>query len=680
MADIDPAAVLTQWAEHHTGLALAHHRAVTIRWINAGKASQGATLTMGGQERAVKRFRVCEGCGKLDRETGQNNPHEHRAWCAFRNTHEEQNRTIVLTHTLQTQGLVVYLPRHITLADDFAIPSLAAAVRLGLREHLGGEPDHLDIALVRAPLPNQQGTADALLIHDLVPGGTGYLSEWETSKNLHRLLATAWEVVANCPCKDEERLACHRCLLPFAGVGRQVGRVSRATAERHLATLLCLDGDEPDKVPDFRLWKTESRIDTAHYLDRESALEHDFRKLLLDRFTTAGATIKETPKPTGNVAAITLPGSPRRWTLSPQVHVLGTVPDFLLVTDDRNVPDVAIYTDGWQFHASPTHNRLGDDAQKRTRLREAGYVVLGVTYDDLANAESGKALQPYLDDAAKAKAIGLPTTQSSPKAYDRLSANPLDWLVEWLVEPDVNALTTASRAMMFAFSPARPSSPMEEPKLRAIPQPVGVGESLAGLVARELSGGQLPPSSVDRNRKAALWRSGSLGVGIEQLQDTFEIAVVLDDRQASLADGRESWQAWLRYANAMALRDWPTTITTLSLVDASLATPKAPVETFEDTVVELDGAWADLYDLANEGAEQAVLTQLASAGVGAVPVIGEEGPGGIMLDISWPEAKVAVEIEPMEEADRADLLDAGWQIVPVDASTLITDLAAAGVK
>ena len=77
--------------------------------------------------------------------------------------------------TLTTQGLSLTLPLSVTMGDSFAVPSLAAALLLGLRERMGGNPDH--ISVVTVPVPVADGAAgevrEALLLHDTVPGRDG---------------------------------------------------------------------------------------------------------------------------------------------------------------------------------------------------------------------------------------------------------------------------------------------------------------------------------------------------------------------------------------------------------------------------------------------------------------------------------------------------------------------------
>ncbi|MEK8226465.1 hypothetical protein NKG05_10895 [Oerskovia sp. M15] len=80
----------------------------------------------------------------------------------------------------------------------------------------------------------------------------------------------------------------------------------------------------------------------------------------------------------------------RRWGAvapGPQQFVKGAKPDFVLTAGQPGIPPVAIFTDGWRYHASPSHDRVADDAAKRRNLRDAGYQVISLTWADLDGAE-----------------------------------------------------------------------------------------------------------------------------------------------------------------------------------------------------------------------------------------------------------------------------------------------------
>ena len=429
-ADIDAAKVTRQWYIEGYGFGAKHLKDMTIRWLNLGRlAGHGSTRSLAGEDRDAAMFRVCSSCGQLDNATGRNAASEHRPWCPLRKAVEEDTRSVALMRTLATEGLVLRIPVAVSLGDSFAMPSLAAAVLLGLREHLGGAPDHIAVeAVVDPTLSDGSDNRPALLLHDVVPGGTGYLAELADAETLRSILLRAYEVVRDCPCREEGRSSCHRCLLPFAGPGGH-GLVSRVAAERHLKDIL-KGGEHSDDEPDPLVgWMLTEDENTG--FDPETHIEQKFRQVLRERLQPLGATVQEQPGEHGNRLVITLGGTGRIWTLDPQQFVLDSRPDFVLRTNDTNVPDVAIFCDGWKYHASPAFNRLADDASKRRNLRDAGYVVLGLSWRDLepepadppawlndamiaaVTGMAGGCAQALGDRAAPGRADGLPAPSGS---------------------------------------------------------------------------------------------------------------------------------------------------------------------------------------------------------------------------------------------------------------------------
>ena len=227
-ADIDPEKIAKQWFVDGYGFGVRHLRDMTIQWTNIGRtASQGSPRTISGSDYSAPLFRVCSSCGQLDTSTLMNQASEHRPWCPRRKSTEESTKTLGLARRLRTEGLVVRLPAMVALGDKFAVPSLSAALLLGLRELIGGAPDHIAVEMIIDPTHSDGGdNHDALLLHDLVPGGTGYLADLSDPETFWSVLHRAWVVLRDCPCQDENRLSCHRCLLPFASY-RGAPRVRR---------------------------------------------------------------------------------------------------------------------------------------------------------------------------------------------------------------------------------------------------------------------------------------------------------------------------------------------------------------------------------------------------------------------------------------------------------------------
>jgi len=661
-ADIDPANVVRRWFVEDSGLGCTYLRTVDLRWINMGPPGHGTVRTIAGAERQGTLFRVCAGCGKKDSEAGRNRPHEHRAWCPHRTSPTEVTRSIALSRTLRTQGLLLRLPYAVTVGDHFAVPSVAAALLLGLRELMGGHPDHIRVEQVVDPtLSDGSDNHEAILLHDAVPGGTGYLAEISSPHRLRELLVRAWNRVRSCECRHEERLACHRCLLPFTPLGA-VQAVSRASAERHLRTLLGLAPDA--ETAEGTTWTV---TEVPPHEEPESHLERAFHRLFVGRLRRSGAAITEVPGPTGNVVRFTLPGGHRQWTLTPQVNVADSRPDFLLATDDMNVPDVAIFTDGRAYHATAAVNRLADDAAKRANLREAGLVVVAVTVDDVTvdpHTTASSTAPSWYNPSLAGSLMNVPQFSAPPEAYRRLGRGPIDWLVDWVVAPTPDNVRNVARAVPMFFS-----------SVGAQPVMVSDTVTLAEVGRAALYDEVLPTGT----RSVRLHRAGALAVVLELTPGgVVSVAVVLDDRDEVLDENHaHAWREWLRLSNALALRDWPTVVTTTSSLE-----PVTGAETaFEVRGAGTDqggrplGVWADLYDVAAPGEERELVAALAAHQALTPPVIGAEGPDGIPLDVAWPDRRIAVAFAHMPPEDRADLVAAGWRVVDPAPDAIIAALA-----
>jgi ATP-dependent helicase YprA (DUF1998 family) len=375
-ADIDPAHVGRTWFRADSDFGADYLRRLDIRWLNLGRRhSQGKKRMIAGQETASGLFRVCGSCGQLDGTAGRNNRYEHRTWCRLRDIAIEDVREIALVRALRTQGVLLHLPPKMEY-DNFAHPSLAAAIMLGLREVIGGSPEHLDVTTIRdAPrAPDRH----ALLIHDTVPGGTGYLAEFSDHTKVWAVLTAAWQVVRECPCCDEDRLACHRCLLPFAAP-HEMDKVSRATALKLLDDILDVGAHTTPDLDDWTSGVTEKAPPPTPISD-ESFLERDFYFSFLERLKLMGAAVVEKPGTYGPSATITLQGKkPRKWSLRPQVSLGFVKPDFVLQTADPDIPQIAIFGDGRAFHATAENNGVGRCRQtRRTAQSQLSGVVIWV--------------------------------------------------------------------------------------------------------------------------------------------------------------------------------------------------------------------------------------------------------------------------------------------------------------
>ena len=667
-ADIDPAAVTRQWFVEGSEFGAKMVSPITLRWFNLGRRRGGGEHQIAGNLVPGPLFRVCAQCGHLD-STGQRNiASEHVPWCPQRKSDEEDTRLVALTRTLNTQGVVLPLPWTVTTGDDFAVPSLVAAVLMGLRHQFGGSPDHIGVSEIVDPAPDGRVNNRALLLHDLVPGGTGYLAQLCDPDHLWAVLHEAWRIVHDCPCRQEERLACHRCLLPFTEPSL-VNRVSRASAEQHLRTLLVGHQDDetidPTPTPTWPITTVQTKIDP----DDESVLEQRFRSVFMARAEALGQ-VTQSPRDDGynDVRVTTTHGGPDRVRLRPQVRMTGTRPDFVL--DGVGARDVAIYTDGYAFHATAATNRLADDATKRALLRAEGTRVLAATMDDCRAPAPAEHPRPcWLDDAEVDS--WRPVFNYTVDAVTALTSGPfgyLSYLLQHMPAPPLAAFSDAVPVLL-----ANQAVPVPDP-----------GGDLARVAADLVTGAGQPSSEQDGvpsgepsgvHSAALWWNQGPLGALIVLHQGqytlTADLCVILDDRDPTVPGFRRWWQEWLWLSNALVERS-PGQLTEITTVTAARANPVVahrPAATASQD--HRSSEWAQVASLLGPDAE--VVTRLEQADVPAPDAeVGHE-VGGVPCDLAWTDARVAVILQP-QSGDEELLAEDGWRMVAPDPRLLLSAL------
>ena len=648
-ADIDPKQAKRQWHVAGTGFGITYLRSVNMRWINLGnRAAGGQPRLVAGDERPAPMFRVCAACGKLDKSSNTNSSREHRSWCRLRDAKTEQVRTVALSRTLSTQGVVLRMPPTMTVGDSLAVPSFTAAIQLGLRETIGGDPDHLRIERIVEPVAGEDMNIPALLIHDAVPGGTGYLAELAQPTSIRALFEAALTVVENCPCQHEGRAACHHCLLPYAPAGNS-DAVSRASAERSLRELL---GDGAGWVV------VEGPAEQV-----ETPIEVYFRKVFIDRATKLGGLVKELPGPTGNRVQVTL--GRRTWMLRPQVALGPTTPDFVLEAFGGGADRIAIYADGYAFHASPKVNGIADDAAKRRAARDKEYHVLALTWGDIERADKDEPEPSVTWFSPEFAAMFTDQFNVSLSAVNRVTANPISELMLWLQDPAAAATRWAS------VGSALPVMAMQ-PEGRYISID---GKGLADSVLEAVAGGApvaVGASDIWHVRQGPLvWASGF----VDGTSATQTMLALDDSVTAVKAEGfADHWRTWLRLSNLLGSRPL-TTPTAIVAVSELLA--EAGVDVAAPANLTPNGAspeWEVVLSLASPS-EHELLRQLASVVDISVPQLGIEVADGIPLGIAWPDALVTTNTA-LTDDDIADLRAAGWTVVEADLDSIRSALAA----
>ncbi|WP_415504973.1 helicase-related protein, partial [Actinomyces slackii] len=694
LADLDPSRTERQWSVDATGFGINRFRSLPLRWLNTGRALPGQSVDqVGGTPVRARGFRLCEACGKLDTSTGASSPREHRAWCEHRSDPREHVIQVDLMRDLTTEAIALVLPQGFA-SDQPGVASLASALMLGLEITTGGAPDHLGI--LSAPYPVLRGapgeTRPALLLHDTVPGGTGYLTDLGEPAAAWGLLVRTAQRLETCPCAAQGKDLCHNCLQPHAAgtagttgtassAGTASGEVSRASALHALRQLLGLEAGEPatDLDPAEPRWRVTDEPVRAGY--GESPLEVRFRSELKDRLS-ADMAVRVSGDPSG-APALDLDGG--RWRVRPQVDALGrTRPDFTALHASGRAP-IAIYTDGLSYHASREHNRLADDATKRAALRAHGYRVIAVAKDDLDGPWNPRWLDDNAAAALKNGSLGAARASAiTDEAIEVWRGGPMTLLAAMLRDDATGANAQAVALSALADSLWGPlilgaaghTAFFGGATLRytaaARPEANPLWEAVHALLPDENLPDPIAPTTA---ASGAIFSGPHLALAIQTSDSaTTGIALVIDDSNEALAspEHRDAWLTWLRLSNVLPLAGASVTITTTSLALEELRAraEASGSDSGSDQAAMAALGWDRVDRELADPQVLALLPHLAAAGV-RFEREGQEEADGVMTDLSWPAQRVAVVVEPEDEAVEA-LEAAGWRVTAVGDDGAVT--------
>ncbi|MFK0015470.1 DEAD/DEAH box helicase [Streptomyces sp. NPDC091027] len=551
-------------------------RQAVIRHLNVGasRAENGPDDAFAGRRVRLNPFWVCESCGYADPDGGPAAEHDalvpvkaskyHRPWCPrlrdglSESNPQQQGVKILLAHELRTEALRILIPA-VTAHTQERLVSFKAVLLAGIARSYGGDPDHLSIVADSMP---DAGNIDGdtrrhfLVLYDTLPGGTGYLDRLAGADGLREVLTRARQAIETCVCRAEGRPACHRCLLRYVA-DSEYELVSREHALDMLGELLGQAGEAWSAEP----VGTTQDITLVHQV--ESELEALFRRGLLEWAEKADeVSVRTAITPDGEhdtTLRFTAPdGTVEGWRMETQPDIGFTRPDVVFRSLDDERRRVAVYLDGYRYHASPECNRIADDAAKRTRLRsELGWQVFQLTWDDVQawtgqrRAPADPVWMPYQNTAQKT-AMDVHRRMHGGDTRDLTRfvwVNPVETLVGYLTTPDTDLWRRRAQSALAGFAAVSATS-------RALADGSGIGERIGeALEGRRLSGGQGAVQVMTTKDVSGCPLVIALDLRKGQTGAVWTALTVLDDRPSAIeADEkahRRRWQAWLYWTNLL---------------------------------------------------------------------------------------------------------------------------------
>lgn len=694
--DFNQASTLQNWSIDGTGIGIHARRGTKLTQLNLGRPLDGGQeILLAGSKERYTGFLICAECGHQDEDTSRNRGDEHQPWCSQRAVEDPEAVSVVLARSIVTESVLVSVPQ--SIGEDTSgksLWSLGGALMLGLRELFGGDVSHLSLAVI---IDTSRRNAPALLIYDSVPGGTGYLSELAAPDSFRAILQKSADWLEDCSCQEEDLPSCNRCLLPFVPADRQ----DVALRSRALEILGQILSPEADQDAEERPWSITQAAPPLEE-DLDSKLESRFYRIFrAEAEKISGAQLSESEGDGGKGFSLFRDGM--KYTYTPQMQIGGVQPDAcIIMPGNQQYGRAAIFLDGKAFHATAKNNRLADDAQKRQRLRDLGYLVFAVTDQDLndfeARKKEGTAQTSVLDELLSPWALKVLSEGNhlTPEVREYLTRNPVDQLLDlFRTTPQKDPLkvqTTASELLVPALLDRKSRFPVNKDTL--------LTDALQFL--DDAARGPLPPAPRGQHLGFRMVDPPLAVLG--HMVKSYSLVMVLDDRPEAFALDHfdTAWRQWLKLANlaqplssGFRIETW-SSLTSARSEDAESA-EDAVLRALNSASEDLGSApesslHADLFSPADklspeyEKALQKALDeeekQVLRASSAAGAPLPEQGPevGGIIVDLFWEQGRLAwiADAASVEEARELDAF-AGWRVLgpePEPAIQALRDLAA----
>lgn len=363
-------------------------------------------------------FITCRYCGKSSSNIHQINYKFHYGFCKHKDKSYEGNTDEVFEEVfffreIQTEALKILLPVQ-ELNNESELKMFRAGIELGLKKYFNGNPQHIKFSDYKEYNHTTNKFDRYLVLFDSIPGGTGYLEKLFSSREFTKLLKVAYEEIRDCKCQLENKDGCYRCIYSYSNQFYQL-ELSRSQAEKRFKDIY-------QRSEDWEMHPNGLGNLTNNGNIEESELEIRFIRSLkklaeLDECWSFNEVNDE------GIISYSLVYSDSNKQISfhirPQVNLgpsdgieFHTCADFLIictefllnnepVQDLYTIPRMAIYLDGYQFHASKEHNRFVNDIAKRNSIAKSNtHYSWTLTWDDIEifDAEMNKADVPDIID------------------------------------------------------------------------------------------------------------------------------------------------------------------------------------------------------------------------------------------------------------------------------------------
>ncbi len=412
------------WGMKEIPFGVEYVKNVDITEINLGLSSSvNANKIIINQQEDVPYhgFVTCKYCGKSTSKLNQKEYKYHYGYCK----HKERDypgksddvfEDVFLLREMKTEALKVLLPVQ-EFESEATINMFKAGLELGLKKYYNGNPQHLGITDYSEYNEKNSRFDKYVVMYDNIPGGTGYLEKLFSPKEFTDIITKAYLAIKNCKCKDKGKDGCYRCIFTYSNqyIHKEL---SRKKAEDLFKKIV-------DSSEAWESYTSGLGALTSNGNIEESELEERFIRSLrnyLNGKNDPGFKFEDFP---GNGIVnykfkISQEPYSYSYIIRPQ-YELGTAngvrfntrTDFYIsltgiekngiAIDNEELlsstKHIAIYLDGYTFHATEEKCRFFDDLKKRLAISDSADILSWtLTWSDIDRFETIEAMN---DQVAK---------------------------------------------------------------------------------------------------------------------------------------------------------------------------------------------------------------------------------------------------------------------------------------
>jgi DEAD/DEAH box helicase domain-containing protein len=360
-------------------------------------------------------FVTCKLCGKSTSE-----PHKtkfdknfsfHFGYCKYKNVlyQGESNdvfEEVFLFREIKTEAIKVLIPVQ-DFDGDSQVNMFKAGLELGLKKYYKGNPQHLSIIDYHEFNAQNSRFDRYLIIHDNISGGTGYLEKLFNPSEFTEVIKKAYQAIKECGCQHNGKDGCYRCIFTYSNQKIQ-DELSRTQAEKLFKKIVDKSDAWENYTTGLGKLSGNGQIEESELEDRfirsikkliktKEIEGWAFEEVIQDGVMNYKIRIKKGDmsfsyfiRPQFELGALDGVSFRTRTdfyiTLTSVVNNGEPINDFEQIVSFK---DIAIYLDGYTYHASKENQRFINDLKKRDAIVASGNkITWSLTWNDIERFDS----------------------------------------------------------------------------------------------------------------------------------------------------------------------------------------------------------------------------------------------------------------------------------------------------